>query len=134
MLEVGIVVPSNPSFRVIRESTAMRCRAHAAFVAIFVALASPDEGVYAIIRMAINIVRRLIQIAVLLLVLIHVGGPLFETVDHWDQFSQGQGGDDLVLSVLSLVAGCGLTLLVGYFLRNIVEPSLTRSLLSFIFL
>ncbi len=76
--------------------------------------------------------RRLIQIAVLLLVLVHVGGPLFETVDHWDQFSQGQGGDDLVLSVLSLVAGLGLTLLLGYFLRKIVEPSLTSSLLSLI--
>ncbi len=76
--------------------------------------------------------RRLIQIAVLLLVLIHVGGPLFETVDHWDQFSQGQGGDDLVLGVLSLVAGLGLTLLVGYFLRKIIEPSLASSLLKLI--
>lgn len=76
--------------------------------------------------------RRLIQVAVLLLVLIHVGSPVFETVDHWDQFSQGQGGDDLVLSVLSLIVGLGLTLLVGYFLRKVVEPSLASSLLSLI--
>jgi len=77
-------------------------------------------------------VRHLIQIAVLLLILIHVGGPLFETVDHWDQFSQGQGGDDLVLSVLSLIVGLGLTLLVGYFLRKIIEPSLANWLLRLI--
>ena len=72
--------------------------------------------------------RRLIQIAVLLLLLIHLGGPLFETVDHWDQFAQG--GDDLVLSVLTVIVGLGLTLLVGFFLRLVVRPSLASSLLN----
>ena len=74
--------------------------------------------------------RRLIQIAVLLLLLIHLGGPLFETVDHWDQFAQG--GDDLVLSVLSVIAGLGLTLFVGFVLRSVLRPSLASSLLSFL--
>ena len=74
--------------------------------------------------------RRLIQIAVVLLLLIHIGGPLFETVDHWDRFAQG--GDDLVLSVLSVIVGLGLTLLVGFLLRLIVEPSLASSLPSLV--
>jgi hypothetical protein len=79
-------------------------------------------------------VRRFIQIAVLLLLLllllllIHLTGPLFETVDHWDDFAQG--GDDLVLSVLSVIVGLGLTLLAGFFLRLVFRPSLASSLLS----
>ncbi|MDQ2901446.1 MAG: hypothetical protein M3Y07_16860 [Acidobacteriota bacterium] len=74
--------------------------------------------------------RRLIQIVVLLLLLIHVGGPLFETVDCWDQVQQG--GDDFVLSVLNVVAGLGLTLMVGFLLRMIVEPTLASSRLNLI--
>lgn len=60
--------------------------------------------------------RRLIQVALLLLLLVHLAGAPFETVDHWDNFAQG--GDDLVLSVLSVVAGLGLTLAIAYLLRS----------------
>ena len=74
--------------------------------------------------------RRLIQIAVLLLLLIHLVWPLFETVEHWDQFAKG--GDDLVLGVLSVIAGLGLTLFVGFVLRSVLRPSLASSLLSFL--
>lgn len=74
--------------------------------------------------------RRLIQIAVLLLLLIHLGGAPFETVDHWDQAAQG--GDDLVFSVLSLIVGLSLTLLVGWFLRLILKRSPLSSLLGLV--
>ena len=74
--------------------------------------------------------RRLPIAVLLLLFLIHSGGPLFETVDHWDKFAEG--GDDFVLSVLSVIVGLGLTLLVGFFLRFVFPPSLASSLLSLV--
>ena len=76
--------------------------------------------------------RRLIQVALLLLLLIHLGGPLFETVDHWDQFAQG--GDDLVLSVLGVVVGLGLTIVLAFVLRWIFPALLASSLLSLVVL
>ena len=76
--------------------------------------------------------RRLIQVALLLLILIHLGGPPFETVDHWDQFAQG--GDDLVLNVLGVVVGLGLTVVLAFFLRWVFPASLASSLLSLIVL
>ena len=68
--------------------------------------------------------RRLIQLVVLILLLVHLGGPLFETVDHWDRFAQG--GDDFVLSILGVIADFGLTLLVAYFLRWVFLASLAN--------
>lgn len=59
--------------------------------------------------------RRLIHLALVLLLLVHLCGPLFETVDHWDGFAQG--GDDFVLSVLGVIVGFGLTLFLASFLR-----------------
>ena len=59
--------------------------------------------------------HRTIQILILLLALVYLGGPLFETVDHWDNFAHG--GDDLVLTIASGVAGAGLMLLLGCLLR-----------------
>ena len=76
--------------------------------------------------------RRLIQIALLLLVLIPVGGAVFETFDHWDQAAEG--GDDLVLSVLGVVAGLALTLLAGFLLRVAVVSSLANSWLPLVLL
>lgn len=59
--------------------------------------------------------RRLIQVAVLLLVLVHVGGPLFETVDQWDNFPAT--GNDFVLSFLAVVVCLGFMLLVQFWPR-----------------
>ena len=47
--------------------------------------------------------RRLLATVVLILLLaVCVFGPLFETVDHWDQFPQT--GNDIVLSIVLAVA------------------------------
>jgi hypothetical protein len=77
-------------------------------------------------------VRRLIQIALLLLVLIPVGGAVFETFDHWDQAAEG--GDDLVFNVLGVVVCLALTLLAGFLLRLAVESSLANSWLPLVLL
>ncbi len=74
--------------------------------------------------------RRLVQIALLLLLLIHLGGPPFETVDHWDQFAQG--GDDFVLSVLRVAVGLGLTVVLALFLLWIFLVLIAKSVLSLI--
>ena len=56
----------------------------------------------------ILLMRRFSVIVVLvLLVAVYISGPLFETVDHWDQFPQS--GNDIVLSIvlaLTLFALC----------------------------
>lgn len=47
--------------------------------------------------------RRLLATVVLILLLaVCMFGPLFETVDHWDQFPQS--GNDIVLSIVLAVA------------------------------
>ena len=53
---------------------------------------------------------------VFLLVLIHVVGALFETIDRWDGFSQG--GDDIVLTVLSVAICVGFSFLLGILLKR----------------
>ena len=75
---------------------------------------------------------RLLQITVLLLLLIPVCGAVFETFDHWDQAAAG--GDDLVLSVLGVVAGLALTLLAGFLVRLAVVSSLANSWLPLVLL
>jgi hypothetical protein len=75
-------------------------------------------------------VRRLIQIALLLLVLIPVGGAVFETFDHWDHAAEG--GDDLVFNILGVVVCLALTLLAGLLLRLAVECSLANSWLPLV--
>jgi hypothetical protein len=73
-------------------------------------------------------VRRIVQVVLLLLLLVHGGGPLFETVDHWDGFAQG--GDDFVLSALGVIAGLGLTVLVGFLVRWVVPVMRAASALN----
>lgn len=51
--------------------------------------------------------RVLVMVVLVLLVAAYISGPLFETVDHWDQFPQS--GNDIVLAVvlaLTLFALC----------------------------
>jgi hypothetical protein len=77
-------------------------------------------------------VRRSIQIALLLLLLVHLAGAPFETIDRWDQFAQG--GNDLVLSVLSVVAGLGLTLVMACLLRLALWAVLVKRRLGLVVL
>lgn len=75
-------------------------------------------------------VRRLIQVVLLLLLLVLLCGPLFETVDHWDHFAQG--GNDLVLNALGVVVGFGLSVLVSFLLRLIFRPAFASFRLSLV--
>ena len=76
-----------------------------------------------------DLVRRSIQLALLLLLLVYIVGAPFETVDHWDNFAQG--GNDLVLSVLSLVAGFGLILVVACLLRLALRRIFSKRTVGF---
>jgi hypothetical protein len=74
--------------------------------------------------------ERLVQGVLLLLVIVSVCGPLFETVDHWDRFLQG--GSDIVLSILGLGIVLGLVLVcirallaVTFVLFRIITPGLS---------
>jgi hypothetical protein len=78
---------------------------------------------------AVTAVRRSIQIAVLLLLPLLLGGALFEIVDPLDQVYEG--GDDVVFTVLSAIAGLSLPLLAGCF-RLMFGRSPASSLLSFV--
>jgi hypothetical protein len=72
--------------------------------------------------------HRAVQIALLLLVLVHVGGPMFETVDEWDNFHQT--GDDFVLSFLGVIISLGLMLLTRLWPKLLTVLSLIRSRLN----
>jgi hypothetical protein len=54
---------------------------------------------------------RLVQLALVLLLVVYLCAPLFESVDHWDHFPQS--GHDIVLTVLgvALCLGIALTLM-----------------------
>ena len=54
---------------------------------------------------------RLVQLAVVLLLVVYLCAPLFELVDHWDHFPQS--GHDIVLTILgvALCLGIALTLM-----------------------
>jgi hypothetical protein len=56
---------------------------------------------------------RAIQVVLVLLLAVCFAGPLFETVDHWDQLAQGTGSDDFETDVLSLVAVLALSALIA---------------------
>ena len=62
-----------------------------------------------------KLVRRLIQIALALLFIVHLAGAPLETIDRWDQFVEG--GNDLELIVIGVVAVLGLTLVTACLLR-----------------
>lgn len=72
--------------------------------------------------------RRAVQLAILLLVLVHVGGAMFETLDEWDNFPQS--GNDFVLSFLAVIVCLGLMLLTRLWPKLLVVLSLIRSLLN----
>lgn len=70
---------------------------------------------------------RLVQFAVILLLLVYLCAPLFESVDHWDHFPRS--GHDIVLTVLGAALCLGITLaLMGMVLRAIGAGLATRSL------
>ena len=60
--------------------------------------------------------ERLIQVALVFLILVSLCGPVFEMFDHWDKFLQG--GSDIVLTLLAL--GICLGLVLSLF-RSIVD-------------
>jgi type VI protein secretion system component VasK len=77
--------------------------------------------------------RVLVMVVLVLIVTVHISGPLFETVDHWDQFPQS--GNDIVLSIvlaltlfaLCLCATLRLIRLVSSIFRDVKEnTALTR--------
>ena len=72
--------------------------------------------------------RCAVQLALLLLVLVHVGGPMFEAVDEWDNFPQS--GNDFVLSFLAVIVCLGLMLLPRFWPKLVAVLSLIRSLLN----
>lgn len=76
--------------------------------------------------------RRSIQIALLLLLFVHLAWAPLETIDRWDQFAQD--GNDLELSVLSLVAGFGLILVVACLLRLALRAVLMKRSLGLVVL
>lgn len=79
------------------------------------------EGVIHVGRM-----RRAVQVVLLLIVLLHVGGPMFETVDEWDNFPQS--GNDYVLSLLTVVLCLGLMLVNRFWPAVLAVLSLFWSL------
>jgi hypothetical protein len=58
---------------------------------------------------------------------VYFAGPLFETVDHWDQFAQGTGFDDFETDVLSLVAVLALSALIANLARWTLRASVPKS-------
>jgi hypothetical protein len=70
---------------------------------------------------------RLVQFAVILLLLVYLCAPLFESVDHWDHFPQS--GHDIVLTVMGAALCLGITLaLMRIVLQAIGAGLATRSL------
>src|SRR5436309_2237949 len=67
--------------------------------------------------------RFLACLTVVLLLCISLFGPAFETVDHWDNFPQS--GDDIVLSLICLVACVGAMLVVALLTVRVVSPAAT---------
>lgn len=51
---------------------------------------------------------RLVQFAVVLLLVVYLCAPLFESVDHWDHFPQS--GHDIVVTVLGVALCLGIAL------------------------
>ena len=55
--------------------------------------------------------QRIGQIIVLLLLVILLLAPVYESFDHWDGFPSG--GDDTVLSLLAVITFCGVVMVAG---------------------
>jgi hypothetical protein len=71
-------------------------------------------------------VLRPIQVVLVLLLLVYFAGPLFETVDQWDQLAQGTGLDDFETDVLSLVAVVALSVLIANLARWTLRASVPK--------
>jgi len=65
--------------------------------------------------------RSLICATLFLLLAVQSSTPLFETIDRWDGFPQG--GNDLELGVIAVLASFGVVLLTRILLRCTTSPT-----------
>lgn len=68
---------------------------------------------------------RLVQLAVVLLVVVYLYAPLFESVDHWDHFPQS--GHDIVLTVLGIALCLGIALTLMRTVFQVIATKLATS-------